>query len=303
MRWRPFRDAVMAGVLGSMLCAAQNLSPKWEELTAEDFVKAIALAKGVCVLPMGILEKHGPGGPIGSDLIQSRYAVTEGVKLEYAVVFPEYFVGQIFEAKHQPGTMAYSPHLQMEFLQETTDEMARNGCTKIVFYTAHGGNSGLISYFSQIQLEKPHGWVLYTVGQGGGGPGRGGAAAPAPVTNIPGPSKPGVDGHAGEDEISRVMASRPDLVHADRSPTESGANQRRLDLPAGVSTPISWYSQYPNHYAGDAAGANAARGQAMMKATAERLAAALRAIKSDEISPRLQKEFFEAAQHPLNTKQ
>jgi creatinine amidohydrolase len=298
---RVFRNAVVAGILTGMRCAAPSLSPKWEELTAEDFVKATQQSKGVCVLPMGILEKHGPGGPIGSDLIQSRYAVTEAVKLEYAVVFPEYFVGQIFEAQHQPGTVAYSSHLQMEFLQQTTDEMARNGCSKIVIYTAHGGNSGLISYFSQIQLEKPHDWVLYTVGQGGG-PGRGSGGA-APVSNIPGPSKPGVDGHAGEDEISRVMAARPDLVHAERSPEESGANLRRLDLPAGVSTPISWYSQYPNHYAGDAAGANAARGQAMMKATAERLAAALRAIKADQVSPRLQKEFFDAAQHPLNTKQ
>jgi len=295
--------AVLAGALGAAICAAQQLSPKWEELTAEDFVKALREAKGVCVLPLGILEKHGPAGPIGSDLIQSRYAVTEAVKLEYALVFPEYFVGQIFEAQHQPGTIAYSSHMQLEFLRETTDEMARNGCTKIVFYTAHGGNSGLISFFSQTQLEKAHDWVLYTIAQGGGGPGRGGAAGPQPVSTIPGPSKPGVDGHAGEDEISRVMASRPDLVHPDRSPEESGANLRRLDLPVGVATPIAWYSQYPNHYAGDSVGANAARGDAMMKSTAERLAAAIRAIKADQIAPRLQKEFFDAAQHPLNTKQ
>ena len=37
---------------------AQALPAKWEELTAEDFVTAMARASGVCVLPFGIIEKH-----------------------------------------------------------------------------------------------------------------------------------------------------------------------------------------------------------------------------------------------------
>ena len=107
---------------------AQSLSANWEELTGPDFVKAIQQAKGVCLLPFGIIEKHGPTGPMGTDLLNVRYATFEAVKQEYAIVFPEYYVGQIFEAKHQPGTIAYSTHLQLELLQETTSEMARNGC-------------------------------------------------------------------------------------------------------------------------------------------------------------------------------
>src|SRR5215471_12352923 len=119
------------------LCAvasltAQNLSPRWEELSAADFEKAIAKAQNTCVLPFGILEKHGPHLPLGNDLINVRYAALHAVEQEFAVVFPEYYFGQIFEAKHEPGTIAYSPRLQMELLQETTDEMARNGCKKIV---------------------------------------------------------------------------------------------------------------------------------------------------------------------------
>jgi len=41
----------------------------------------------------------------------------------------------------------------------------------------------------------------------------------------------------------------------------------------------------------------------MMKARADGIAAAIRAIKVDEAGPRLQKEFFEASKHPLDTKQ
>ena len=40
-----------------------------------------------------------------------------------------------------------------------------------------------------------------------------------------------------------------------------------------------------------------------MKAWAESVADAIRAIKADQVSPRLQKEFFEAAKEPIKTKQ
>ena len=103
--------------------------------------------------------------------------------------------------------------------------------------------------------------------------------------------------------MSNVMAHRPDLVHPERAPQESGADLKRLDLPAGVYTGIWWYASFPNHYQGDAAGANAARGTALMQARANGIANAIRAIKADTASPRLQKEFFEAAKHPVETKQ
>src|SRR4029078_6055638 len=118
---------VVAGIL-----RAQNLPVKWEECTVEDCAKKIKQSRGPCVLPFGILEKHGPHLPLGNDLINARYSAIHGAEQEYAGVFPEYYFGQIFEAKHQPGTIAYSPRLQLERLQETTDEMARNGGKKIL---------------------------------------------------------------------------------------------------------------------------------------------------------------------------
>jgi creatinine amidohydrolase len=117
-----------------------GLSSKWEELTAPDFVQAIHQSQGVCVLPFGIIEKHGPHLPLGTDLLDVRFAVTNAVKQEYAVVFPEYYFGQIFEARQQPGTVAYSLSTQLTLLQETVSEMARNGCKKIVIVNGHGGN-------------------------------------------------------------------------------------------------------------------------------------------------------------------
>jgi creatinine amidohydrolase len=131
---------------------AQQLSPHWEELTAADFVSAVQRANGTCVLPIGIIEKHGPSGPLGTDLINIRYTVQKAVQEEYAVVFPSYYFGQIFEAKHQPGTVAYSSELQMKLLSETVSEMGRNGCSKIVIANGHGGNNGLLQYFNLTLL-------------------------------------------------------------------------------------------------------------------------------------------------------
>src|SRR5262249_17447458 len=136
---------------------------KWEELTAPDFVAAIQRSQGTCVLPFGILEKHGPHLPLGTDLINVRYASLQAAEQEYVVVFPEYYFGQIFEAKHKPGTIAYSRELKLQLLQETTDEMARNGCKKVVIANGHGGNEHLLPYFAQTLLDKPHDYVVYVV--------------------------------------------------------------------------------------------------------------------------------------------
>jgi creatinine amidohydrolase len=112
--------------------APAKLSVHWEEFTAADFREGIQRSQGTCLLPFGILEKHGPHLPLGTDLLDVRYAALHAAEKEYALVFPEYYFGQIAEAKHEPGTMAYSRTMQLALLQETTDEMARNGCKKVV---------------------------------------------------------------------------------------------------------------------------------------------------------------------------
>jgi len=57
---------------------AQAVQPKlsvhWEELTAADFREGIHRSQGTCLLPFGILEKHGPHLPLGTDLLDVRYA-------------------------------------------------------------------------------------------------------------------------------------------------------------------------------------------------------------------------------------
>jgi creatinine amidohydrolase len=266
-----------------------RLSTRWEELTAPDFRQAIQQAQGTCLLPFGILEKHGPHLPLGTDLLDVRYASLHGADKEYAVVFPEYYFGQIFEAKHEPGTIAYSRGLQLNLLQETTDEMARNGCKKVIIVNGHGGNNSLLPFFAQSQLEKPHDYVVYVVGLVG-------APADGPQ------AKTSPDMHAGETETSTMLVSRPDLVHLDRAASESGAAQARLKLPDNVYTGIWWYARFPNHYSGDGSAATKELGESRMNAWIAAIAEAIRAVKADDASLAIQNEFYEKAKHPLDTR-
>jgi creatinine amidohydrolase len=287
-----FTALCLLAVLPS-LCFAQTegkLTPKWEELTGADFIHAIHQSQGVCVLPFGIIEKHGPQLPLGTDLINVRYVTEQAAKQEYAVIFPPYYFGQIAEARQEPGTVSYSMRMQLELLQETTDEMGRNGCKKIVIVNGHGGNENFLPYFAQSQLQNPHDYVVYIYRWHANYPGR-----PAEHSKV--------DMHAGESETAHTMVSRPDLVHQDRATQESGADQARLHLPEGVYTGIWWYARFPDHYAGDGSAATIELGQADMKAWIGGVAEAVRAIKADQTSLALQSEYYEKARHPLDTKQ
>jgi creatinine amidohydrolase len=262
---------------------------RWEELTAADFVEAIHRSQGTCLLPFGILEKHGAHLPLGTDLVNVRYVSLTAAAQEYAVVFPEYYFGQIFEAKHQPGTIAYSLPLQLQLLEETTDEMARNGCKKVVIINGHGGNEHLLPLFAQSQMEKPHDYVVYVYW-------------PFPKAEGRPAKKDHVDMHGGESETSHTMISRPDLVHMDRVQNDSGKDLARQTLPADVYTGIWWYARFPNHYSGDASTANQELGAFDEKSLVDQVVTAIKAIKADTSSLALQNEFYERSTHPLDTR-
>ena len=284
--------------LGAATCVAQSLSPQWQELTAPDFVKAIQKANGVCMLPMGSIEKFGPSGPLGTNLYVDRILVLEAAKQEYAVVFPEYFVAGTNNVSNLPGTIAYSARLQYDMLGETTREMARNGCKKILIVNGHSGNNGLLSDFLSAEFDQPRDYVIYSMY----GPGFKVPPGMPDAEKLPAatqPSKPGADGHGGEERISVVLAYRPDLVHLDRAHNESGSAGMHLNLPAGVQVGIDRKAELPTGYEGDASGATVVRGKALADYSVARIVQAIRAIKADDVSPRLQKELFEERMNPL----
>jgi creatinine amidohydrolase len=277
--------ALLFLLLLSSTLRAQDLPARWDELTASDWPLAMTKSAKTCILPIGILEKHGPHAPMGSDLIHVREWAARATRKEYAVVFPDFFYGQIYEAKHQPGTFALPSRVVWDLLEATCDEIGRNGFEKIVIINGHGGNPNLLRYFVQAQLERKRNYVVYFFE-----PTRD-SAFQAQAVKIR-KSDPAGDAHAGENETSTLLYLRPDLVKMDRATKESGENLKRLSLP-NLYTGIWWYASYPNHYAGEGAKATKELGEFITENVISQLVKALKAVKADKKSLELQNEFYQ----------
>ena len=246
---------------------------------------ALEKSNYTCILPIGILEKHGPQAPIGSDLIRVRELSARATKKEYAVVFPDYFYGQINEAKHQYGTFSLPSKLAMEMLEATCQEIGRNGFKRIIIVNVHGGNPQMIRYFIQNQLENKRDYAVYFFDP----------KTPKDIAEKAAKlrkSDPSFDMHGGENETSILLHLRPDLVKLDRSSSESGANQNRLQLSEDLYTAIWWYAFFPNHYAGQAEVSSAELGKLIVDSKIESLVNAIKAVKEDSQTLKLQEAFF-----------
>jgi creatinine amidohydrolase len=271
--------------------SAQQLPVGWEELTSPDFPLAVERSGGVCIIPMGVLEKHGPHLPLGTDLFSAREVSRRAAAIEYAIVYPFYFAGQIFEAKQQPGTIAYSPDLIYKMLEETCAEISRNGIKKIIIANSHGGNTTFLQYFCQTQLAASKDYVVYLFTP---------SIDRETQQKINELRSSTTGGHADEVETSTILVVRPDLVKMETVNSESGEDMNRLTLP-NLYTGIWWYAKYPNHYAGESSGASAELGEIRLTQWSRQLAGVVKTVKEDDISARLQEEFFRESASPLET--
>jgi creatinine amidohydrolase len=274
---------------------AQKLPFKLEELTAPEFVEAVEKSSKTIILPIGVFEKHGAHLPLGTDLYIAREMALRAAEQEYTMVFPSYYFSQINEARHQPGTISYSPELIWKVLQETLDELSRNGFKKIIIVNGHGGNNAFLNYFGMAQLSERRNYALYwfqpTYPQD--------VLRQAEALTM----HDQYDQHGGNRETSIAKAIVPHLVHTDRAAQQSGIDLNRLNNLPNVYSGIWWYARYPNHYSGDGSKASAEAGELLLNAVVEQLIKSIRDIKADTNVPALQKQFFDEAENPLKTKQ
>ena len=255
---------------------------QWENLTAEEFGKAVD-ETGVCVLAMGVLEKHGEHLPLGTDFLNAHRIACLAAEKEPAVVWPPFYFGQIYEARCFPGTITLKPTLLMELIQGVLDEIGRNGFKKIILLNAHGGNTHWLSFLAQSTLweEKPYSIYRYT-----------GALSEERRRVWDEIVETKLHGHACECETSTSLANHPELVQMEKVlPDPADPLGRLKDVPANHSG-ISWYSDYPDHYAGDARTASAEKGEALRQIQSDALVEYIAAVKADPVVPALNREFF-----------
>ncbi|MBN1409303.1 MAG: creatininase family protein [Spirochaetales bacterium] len=261
----------------------------WENMTSPEFEAAVPQCGGVCLLPIGVVEKHGDHLPLGQDTIYIHEAATRAAGRETAMVFPFYYFGQILEARHVPGTIAIRYELQLSLLENVCDEIHRNGFPKIIIVNGHGGNCSLLNYFCQIQLERQKSYMVYL------------SDIVLPDNKAAPWKEAAVDGHAGELETVSMMYLRPELVKADRFASYGMPLDRLKALKeVRITTGFNWYADFPGHFAGEKVSLTREKGEAFVNAHLDLLVKQIKAVKKDDVTPRLQKEFFERAEKPAN---
>jgi creatinine amidohydrolase len=263
---------------------------RWEELTGDQFAAAVEQSQGVCLIALSVFERHGHHLPVGTDMFIGREVLMRTAELEPAILFPDYIFTQIPEARHCVGTISIDTDLMLRLLENVCQEIARNGLKKIVLVNSHGGNKSFLPFFIESQLSHPHDYVVYLVEP---------IMTIFEATGLPWTLE--MEGHAGPGETSLMLSSRPDLVEMQWVPTfDEGKALNRLQAlrEAGVQTGISWYADYPTHYMGNASPATAEAGADLFERMAQHVARAVRAIKADSETGRLQNEFYAASQAP-----
>lgn len=257
----------------------------WEELTAPGFAEAVKTAEGVCLLPIGCLEKHGEHLPLGTDYLFIKYLCGRAARIEPAIVFPPYFFSQINEARHCPGTIALGHRMLMDLLEACCEEIARNGLKKIILVNGHGGNTFFLKFFCQIMLERQRDYVVYLYENQSTDP------------QVQALLETANQAHGGEVETSRMLVVQPDSVRMDQLGPPGDPLGRMTPFEKKLFTAIFWYADYPRHYAGQAEYATAAKGEALIQDRAEKLATAIRLARSDNTPAALQEEFFRLCRH------
>ena len=187
---------------------------QWENLTAPDFERAVG-ETGVCILAMGVLERHSDHMPLGTDFLNGHWLACTAAEREPAVVFPPFYFGQIYEARCFPGALTIRPELLVELLRSVLDEIGRNGFKKIIIVNAHGGNTHLIPFLAQSSLWERKSYSLYWFN---GDLGEERAKKWAATVETP------LHGHACECETSITLANFPALVKMEAVPAAAGGS-------------------------------------------------------------------------------
>ncbi len=278
------------------------METRWLYRTSGDLAELREAAAGVCVIPMGCVEKHGLHLPLGQDILAASHIAHEASRLETVCVFPDFIFGDIQGCgPHENlGNVSVSLELEMRLLEELCDNIARNGFHKIAVYNGHGGNKPWLSTFLRTQGHKKRDWVLVVIDCGLPAPH---ALAEYLLANGKGsiPELNAEDealilkyhdekmriGHACFGETAYMMDIAPEAVHLDRLGVESGLSTHAADYltEAGIQTEdYGWSVNYPNAFDGnDPYGCNPRIGRAAVRFEAERVAHAYRVLK-DEVN-------------------
>lgn len=257
--------------------------PYWAQLSTRDF--ALAQASGLAqrtlaILPVGATEQHGPHLPLCVDS-----ALTDGIlhaalsQLPQDVpvlALPTQSIGLSVEHLAFPGTLSLQPATLLALWTELGACVARAGVRKLLIFNAHGGNVSSMDIVAR-QLRQQCGLLVYHCSWFN-------LPLPDAVQQSFSAHEHRFGIHAGAIETSMMLHLAPELVDMQQAQNFASTSEQRAQrypiLGNGRSAKLGWAIQdyHPQGAVGDAASADATRGQAITQAAANRLAQLLQEI-------------------------
>ncbi|MBD7959811.1 creatininase family protein [Comamonas avium] len=252
-------------------------SRRWAEVSARDFALAQRnglAAQTVAVLPVGAVEQHGPHLPLSVDtaladgiLAAALPQVAADVPL---LVLPTQSIGLSLEHQDYAGTLGLSPATLLALWTELGVCVARAGIRKLLIFNAHGGNVSSMDIVAR-QLRMQCGLLVYHCSWFN-------LPQPAGVNESFSAHEHRFGVHGGETETSMMLHLAPELVRMPYAQNFASTSQERAQrfpiLGNGKSAKLGWAMQdyNPLGAAGNAAAADAQRGQALVEGAATSLA-------------------------------
>ncbi|AQZ99745.1 creatininase [Comamonas kerstersii] len=252
-------------------------SRRWADVSARDFALAQRsglAAQTVAILPVGAVEQHGPHLPLKVDTALVEGVVDAALPLMAAdvpvLVLPTQAIGLSLEHQDYAGTLSLSPATLLAVWTELGVCVARAGVKKLLIFNAHGGNVSSMDIVAR-QLRMQCGLLVYHSSWFN-------LPQPAGVNEAFSAHEHRFGVHGGETETSMMLHLAPELVrmeHARHFASSSEVRARQFPiLGNGKSAKLGWAMQdyNPQGAAGNAAAADAQRGQALVQGAAASLA-------------------------------
>lgn len=257
---------------------------EWIYMTPPDF-RAAVKNDGLCVVPMGPLERHGEHGYLGTDGLTAQTIAIRAAEKESAVVFPTWWYCQVHEAACFEGSVNFPPEMLISMLRQLLSQIAGNGFKKICIMNVHGGNCDWLRFFDISTLDERRGYCLYIMDL---------------YSCLTDDEREKIDrlwpdgqNHAGEAETSVSMACvPPDINFGNQIFTEPIKPLGRLKHLKGISSALGWYADYPENVTGNPSRASKEKGNAALDCFVEAAARTFKNIKRDTEMPKIQREFL-----------
>ena len=247
----------------------------WEALTWEEIASLRRSGVGLCLLPVGATEQHGPHLGVGMDTCNATKLCQAVSSVTGVPVLPPLAYGcSLGHSRRWPGTLALQPQTLMNAVVEIFDWLQSAGFTRLLLVNGHVGNAAPLRCALEIIRSR---WDDAMVGV-------------CSVAEI----SPRVraeffadaeDWHANAAETSLMLAQAPELVRLDRL-----ANSDDPDRTGGLvfAHPVNRTSK--NGVTGFPSRATRNQGEILFQNMVEDLAAQVRSALTEQ--PPLTNSYF-----------